>query len=67
MKTEDGIMLVEKEAVKERWAEYFEGLLNVEEDRKSEIVAVGRENGGKVLGQLKAGKAAGLDECTVEC
>ena len=25
-------MLVEKEAVKNRWAEYIEGLLNVEED-----------------------------------
>ena len=30
VKTEDGTMLVEKEAVKERWVEYFEGLLNIE-------------------------------------
>ena len=49
MEAEDGTKLVEKEAVKERWTEYFEGLLNVEEDREAEIAAVGRENGGKVL------------------
>ena len=29
MKIEDSIVLVEKEAVKERWVEYFVGLLNV--------------------------------------
>ena len=44
--------LVETEAVKKRLAEYFEKLLNVEEDREAEIVAVGRENGVKVLGRL---------------
>ena len=52
MKTEYGIKLVEMEAVKERWAEYFEGLLNVEKDREAEIVAMERENGVKVLGGL---------------
>ena len=30
-------MLVEKEALKERWAKYFEELLNVEGDREAEI------------------------------
>ena len=34
-----------------RWAEYFEGLLNVE-DREAEILAVGKENGMKVFGRL---------------
>ena len=33
MKADDGIILVEKEAVRERWADYFEGLLNVDEAR----------------------------------
>ena len=34
---------VEKEAVKERWAEYFGSLFNVEEDREAEIVVVRME------------------------
>ncbi len=36
-------MLIEKEGVTKRWAELFEGLLNVEEDSEPVIVAVGRE------------------------
>ena len=35
-------MLVKKQAVKGRWSESFQGLLNVEEDREAEIVALGR-------------------------
>ena len=35
MKTEDGIMLIEKEA-EEKWDEYFEGLLNLVEIREAE-------------------------------
>ncbi len=59
-------------------------MLNVKEDREPEIVAVGRERGMDVLGELnealitreevresvgevKAGKAAGLDGCAAEC
>ena len=34
--------MVEKEAVKERWAENFEALLNVEENRQAEIVVMVR-------------------------
>ena len=51
MKAEDGPMLIEKEAVKEKKAEYYEGLLKLEEDREAEIVvaAIGIENGIKVL------------------
>ena len=84
VKTEDGTMLVEKEGFKKRWAEYYQVLLHVEKDREAEIVAVGSENGVKVLGRLnnshimkeevqgavkdmKAGKAARLDACAVEC
>ena len=35
--------------MEERWAEYFENIFNVEEDREAEIVAVGRENKVKDL------------------
>ncbi len=84
VKAEDGTILIEKEAVRKRWAKYFEESLNEEEDREPEIVAVGRERGVNVLGELneacitreevqesvremKAGKAAGLDEVAAEC
>ena len=77
-------MLVEKEPVKEIWVECCEGLLNIEDDRKAEIVVVEREDGVKVLRglnnaditqkeeqgvvkKMKAGKAAGLVGCAVEC
>ena len=45
-------MLDTKEAAKKKWAEYFESLLNVEEDREVGIVTVGGENGVQVLGGL---------------
>ena len=77
----DATMLVEKEAVKERWTEYFKGLLNVEEDRKAEIVTVGKKNGINMLVGLnnalimeeevnsvvKEMKTVGLDGCAIEC
>ncbi len=83
VKAEDGTMLIEKEAVRKTWAECFEGLLNVEEDREPKTVAVGREQ-VNVLGELnealimreevqesvwemKAGKAAGLNGVAAEC
>ena len=52
VKIADDTMVVEKEAVKVRQAQYFEKLLNVEEDREAKIVALGRENWVKVLGGL---------------
>ena len=74
LKTENGTMLVEKKAIKERWVEYFELMLNVEEDKEAKIVAVGRENGVKVFGRLNNAqikeeakdKAAQLDGCAAE-
>ena len=33
--------LLEGNEVRKRWAEYFEELLNVQEDREADIVAVG--------------------------
>ncbi len=38
--------------IRKRWPEYFKGLLNVEENKEPEIVAVGRERGVNVLGEL---------------
>ena len=52
MKSEDGAMLVVKEMVKKSQTVYFEELLNVEEDRDAEILAIGRENEVNVLGGL---------------
>ena len=37
----DGRLLVEEREVRERWAGYFSELLNVEDEREAEIVAVG--------------------------
>lgn len=43
VKGRNGQLLVEGDMVRKRWAEYFEGLLNVEDDREDVIVAVGVE------------------------
>ena len=67
--------------VRKRWAEYFEELLNVQEDREADIVAVGgvqvpvmgEENERKItrevkraLNEMKGGKAPGMDGVRVE-
>jgi len=52
VKTEGGRLLIEQDALRKRWAEYFERLLNVEEDREPEIIAVRRERGMNLLGEL---------------
>ena len=82
VKDENGQLLVEGGAVRKRWAEYFERLLNVEDDREAKIVAVGgvmmpkmgeenekeitREEVLEAVNGTKAGKAPGLDGCTAE-
>ena len=83
VKDANGVMLVERKQVCERWVEHFEGVLNVEDEREAYIVAVGGERGmpvvGEVneeeisreevrveLGEMKNGKAPGLDGCAVE-
>ena len=64
------------------WAEYFEELLNVQEDREADVVAVGgvqvpvmgEENEREItieevkraLNKMKGGKASGLDGVRVE-
>ena len=66
---------------RKRWAEYFEELLNVQEDREADIVAVGgvqvpvmgEENEREItrevkraLNETKGGKAPGMDSVRVE-
>ena len=68
--------------MRKRWAEYFEELLNVQEDSKADIVAVGggqvpvmeEENEREItieevkraLNEMKGGKPPGMDGVTVE-
>ena len=52
VKDVSGNVLVEKAAVSERWAGYFDALLNVKDDRKANVVAVGGEGGMPVFGEL---------------
>ena len=83
VKDVNGEVLSERTRVLGRWGEYFGNLLNVTDERKAEITAVG---GGRmprsgrsmneVIGRievraaikrLKAGKAAGMDGIAGEC
>ena len=79
----NGSLLVDSKDVNERWGEYFENLLNVEDEREAIVAAVGNERRmpvvsgcneevtfGEVLEAVrkaKGGKAAGIDEVAVEC
>ena len=83
VKDERGEILVENVQVKRRWAEYFEGLLNVTEEREAEIAAVGggrrmptmnemdgeieREEVERAISRMKGGKAPGMDGIAAEC
>ncbi len=78
VEAKDGTILIKKEAIRKRWAEYYEGLLNGEEDREPDIVAVGRKLGinealitreevQESVREMKTGKAAGLDGVAAEC
>ena len=81
VKDVNGRLLRGNEARK-RWAEYFEELLNVEEDREADIVAVGgvqvpvmgeenereitREEAKRASNETKGGKPPGMDCVRVE-
>ena len=81
VKDENGRLLKGNDARK-RWAEYFEALLNVEEEREADIVAVGgvevpvlgerntkeitRAEVERALKETKAGKAPGVDGVRAE-
>ena len=68
--------MVNSEAVLKRWKEYFEKLLNKENDRdprteeaevvNEEVNCISREEVKNVLRRMKKGKAVGPDELPVE-
>ena len=81
VKDEDGRILKEKEAVKERWKEYFEDLMNVKNKDEAIVICMGITGRGgamwdqeqisrgevvKAINSLKMGKAAGVDGITAE-
>ena len=73
--------LLKGNEVKKRWAEYFEELLNVQEDREADIMVLGgvqvpvmgeenereitREEVKRALNETKGGKAPGMDGARV--
>ena len=81
VKDENG-QLVKGDEARKRWAGYFESLLNVEDDREADVVAIegvrypmfGEENERvitkeeveRALGETKVGKAAGMDGVRAE-
>ena len=76
LKDENGNVRVNSEAVLKRWKEYFEKLMNKENNRdprseKAEVVneevnCVSREEVQNELRRMKKGKAVGPDELPVE-
>ena len=76
VKDEDGNVMVNSEAVLKRWKEYFEKLINEENNRdprteeaegvNEEVNCVSREEVKNALRRMKKGKAAGPDELPVE-
>ena len=82
VKSADGSVLMEPVAVRERWREYFEELLNVEEEGELQLTTMGRggirsrridEQGeiGRVeveraLEVMKCGKSTGIDGIAAE-
>ena len=81
VKDDDGKILRTKTAVKERWTEYFENLMNVESKGEASVSCMGismrggivrsqedikREEVVHAIGSLKSGKAAGVDGITAE-
>ena len=76
MKDKNGDMMVNSEAVLKRWKEYFEKLMNEENNREprteeTEVVnekvnCVSKEEVKTTLRRMKKGKAVGPDELPVE-
>lgn len=77
----DGNMINEESGVKERWTEYFEWLLNVDDGRRAELTESGLEgiheyaneefevsvdDVRKAVNKLKKGKSPGVDGITSE-
>ena len=76
IKDENGNVMVNSEAVLKRWKEYFEKLMNEENNRdprieeaevvNEEVKCVSREEVKNPLRRMKKGKAVGPDELPVE-
>ena len=76
IKDENGNVMVNSEAVLKRWKEYFEKLMNEENNReprteeaevvKEEVNGISREEVKNALRRMKKGKAVGPDELPVE-
>ena len=76
IKDESGNVIVNSKAVLKRWKEYFEKLMNEENNRESrseeaevvneEVNCVSREEVKNPLRRMKKGKAVGPDELLVE-
>ena len=76
MKDENGNVMVNSEAELKRWKEYFEKLMNEENNREprteepevvnEEVNCVSREEVKNALRKMKKGKAVGPDELPVE-
>ena len=76
IKDENGNVMVNSEPVLKRWKEYFEKLMNEENNREprteeaevvnKEVNCVSREEVKNALRRMKKGKAVGPDELPVE-
>ena len=76
IKNENGYVIISSEAMLKRWKEYFEKLMNEENDREpkteetelvnKEVNCVSREELKNALRRVKQVKAAGLDELPIE-
>ena len=76
IKDENGNVIVNSEAVLKRWKEYFEKLMNEENNREprteetemvnEDVNCVSREEVKNALRRMKKGKAVGPDELPVE-
>ena len=76
IKDENGNVMVNSEAVLKRWKEYFEKLMNEENNREprteepevvnEEVNCVSREEVKNALRRMKKGRAVGPDELPVE-
>ncbi|KAK3541390.1 hypothetical protein QTP86_024010 [Hemibagrus guttatus] len=76
IKDRDGRVLTSEESVKRRWKEYFEELMNEENEREKRVEGVnsveqkvdkiGKVEVRKALKRMKSGKAVGPDDIPVE-
>ncbi|KAK3526991.1 hypothetical protein QTP86_006131 [Hemibagrus guttatus] len=76
IKDRDGRVLTSEESVQRRWKEYFEELMNEENEREKRVEGVnsveqkvdkiGKDEVRKALKRMKSGKAVGPDDIPVE-